>query len=199
MGAGLNLFFAKNHSPSSPRIAPRPRPPNAPAPPREARKHPDTQCERCRGKPSFSAERLEEGQRRRLVSRAGARRSLNGGGVDFLFWGGRGSQGYTKGMHRVQYTHRGTHVHTQGYTDVQRGPRGTRGYTWVHGGTQGHTSVHMGAQGVHTGTQGVHKGYCTQGRGTVHRGTSTQGYTGVQYIGVHRGTQGYTGVHVHSF
>ena len=85
-------------------------------------------------------------------------------------------------------------MHTQGYTDVQRGPRGIRGYTWVHGGTQGHTGVHMGAQGVHTGTQGVHKGYTR-----VHMGTKgvLVLYTGALYTGVHRGTQGYTGVYIH--
>jgi hypothetical protein len=215
MGAGLNLFFAKNHSPSSPRIAPRPRPPNAPAPPREARKHPDTQCERCRGKPSFSAERLEEGQRRRLVSRAGARRSLNGGGGWIFFLGGAG----VTGVHKRDA--QGT-VHTQGYacahTGVHRCTKGSAGYTGVHMGARGNTGAHRrthgctrGTHGYTRGTQGVlyagvlytgvlysTQGYYTQGYTGVHRGT--QGYTGVHrgtqgYTGVHRGTQGYTGVH----
>jgi hypothetical protein len=196
MGAGLNLFFAKNHSPSSPRIAPRPRPPNAPAPPREARKHPDTQCERCRGKPSFSAERLEEGQRRRLVSRAGARRSLNGGGVDFLFGGGGGHRGTQKGCTGYS-THTGVRMCTHRGTQMYKGVRG------VHGGTHGCTGEHRGTQAytwVHKGYTRVHKGYT---RGTVRRAGvlytgvqyCTQGYYTQGYTGVHRGTQGYTGVH----
>jgi hypothetical protein len=112
------------------------------------------------------------------------------GGGWIFFFGGAGVTGVHKrdAQGTVLYTHRDTHVQTQGYTDVQMGPRGTRGYTWVHGGTQGHTSVHMGAQGVHTGTQGVHKGYCTQGY-------CTQGYCTQGYSTTHRGTQGYTGVH----
>jgi hypothetical protein len=195
MGAGLKTFFCQkplplNRAHASPRDhVPRTRPP----PPE---KHASTQTPNVSGaagsppSPRNVWRRFNVGGWCRALEHAELKW---GGGVDFLFWGGRGSQGYTKGMHRVQYTHRGTHVHTRGYTDVQRGPRGTRGYTWVHGGTQGHTGVHMGAQGLHTGTQGVHKGYCTQGRGTVHRGTVL--YTGVLYTGVHRGTQGYTGVH----
>ena len=133
--------------------------------------------------PPSLAERSEEDKRRRLASRAGARRELKyrgGAGIH------EGTQGYS----------------TQGYTGVRRG---TQRYTGVqmctvHMGTQG-AGVHRGTQG-YTGRRGTHW-YTGVHRGThgytiwVHRGT--QGYTGVRFgtqgcTGVHRGTQGFASV-----
>ena len=71
--------------PSRPRIAPRARPQKAPVPP-EKRVSPQTpNMSGAAGSPPSLAECLEEGKRRRLVSRAGARRSSNM--VGGLFWG----------------------------------------------------------------------------------------------------------------
>jgi hypothetical protein len=111
--------------------------------------------------PPSLAERSEEDKRRRLASRAEARRELKY----------RGGQGYTK-------VHRGTQG--LGYTGVHRD---TQGYTAVHRGTHEYCTQGYSTQGagVHRGTQGYTGRRGTHGYTWVHR--DTQGYTGV-----HRGT-----------
>jgi hypothetical protein len=69
--------------PSRPRIAQRARPPNASVPPEKRVSTQTPNMCGAVGSPLSPAECLEEGKRRRLVSRAGARRSSNMGGGPF--------------------------------------------------------------------------------------------------------------------
>ena len=120
--------------PSRPRIAPRVRPPNAPVPPEKRVSTQTPNKSGAAGSPPSPAECLEEGKRRGLVSRAGARRSSNMGGG---FFGVNLLTG-------VQEMHGGTvqSDSTQGYTWAHTG------YTGVHRGTQGYTRVHRGTQHI---------------------------------------------------